>query len=167
MQTDFSVSIKSYSVVTIAILNCTLTVQLFSSNNYTWGLAYELCWMYVELSGSVICASASTLKPLFTHFLPYLVRSRFTGTSGNGRSRDRTGAIELSSSRKANTKRSKKQQKKSVLRTNGAFELDSGDESELGRKPTTSNEDETKLWTAPPANHYRPDEPLEDTTNTS
>ncbi|KAF4498339.1 L-fucose permease [Fusarium agapanthi] len=57
-------------VIIVAIYTCVLTVKLFSSPNYTWGLAYELCWMYAELTGCVICASASSLKPFFKRILP-------------------------------------------------------------------------------------------------
>lgn len=71
----------SKSVILVAIYNCTLTVSLFNSNNYTRGLAYELSWMYGELAGCVVCASASSLKPFFVRYLPTLLSSRL-GTSG-------------------------------------------------------------------------------------
>jgi hypothetical protein len=119
--------------------------------------------MYVELSGSVICASASSLKPFFVRFLPSLLSSHFNGYSDNGRSRDRTGAIELSSSRRTGTTRSKTQ-KDLAHNPTRAFELESGNESESGRKIDTSDGDEKELWSGSPADRYRPDEPLEGAT---
>ncbi|KAM5354876.1 hypothetical protein ACJ41O_001522 [Fusarium nematophilum] len=121
-------------VIIVAIYNCILTVKLFSSPNYTWGLAYELCWMYAELTGCVICASASSLKPLFTKLLPGLLSSR--GHSyGNSHANTTKGSYAI----KSRSHLSRKQP--------DAIELQSGDDSESGRK--VGDDDETKLWPRP------------------
>ncbi|KAI1071496.1 hypothetical protein LB507_005276 [Fusarium sp. FIESC RH6] len=117
-------------VIIVAIYNCILTVKLFSSPNYTWGLAYELCWMYAELTGCVICASASSLKPFFKRILPRLFTSNGAsyGPSGNT-----GGSHALGNSRR---QLSRKQA--------DAIELQSGDDSESGRK--VGDDDEVTLW---------------------
>ncbi|KAF5545791.1 L-fucose permease [Fusarium mexicanum] len=120
-------------VITVAIYNFVLTVKLFSSPNYTWGLAYELCWMYAELTGCVICASASSLKPFFKRILPNIFSSH--GASYGGPS----GATGGSNAIKSRKQLSRKQA--------DAIELQSGDDSESGRKVT--DDDEATLWPKP------------------
>ncbi|KAF7551771.1 hypothetical protein G7Z17_g4807 [Cylindrodendrum hubeiense] len=119
-------------VIIVAIYNCILTVKLFKSANYTWGLAYELSWMYAELTGCVICASASSLKPFFVRFIPGLFNSRVGGYSGNS-----TGDI----SKGSHPIRSRRQRSRTQP---DAIELESGDDSESGRK--VGDDDEAKLW---------------------
>ncbi|KAI6280750.1 hypothetical protein MCOR27_004533 [Pyricularia oryzae] len=65
-------------VVCIAAYCCHLTIQLFNSSDYTHGLSNELSWMYGELAGCVICASASTTRAFFARYIP-----RFLGTLGS------------------------------------------------------------------------------------
>lgn len=121
------------SVIIVAIYNCVLTVKLFSSLNYTWGLAYELCWMYAELTGCVICASASSLKPFFKRILPVLFSSHGASYGPSGAT---GGSHAIVNSRR---QLSRKQA--------DAIELQSGDDSESGRKIV--DDDETKLWPKP------------------
>ncbi|KAF4455780.1 hypothetical protein F53441_1979 [Fusarium austroafricanum] len=121
-------------VIIVAIWNSVLTVKLFSSPNYTWGLAYELCWMYAELTGCVICASASSLKPFFKRILPNLFSSH--GNSYGGPSGETGGSNAIKSGRR---QLSRKQA--------DAIELQSGDDSESGRKVT--DDDEATLWPKP------------------
>ncbi|KAH6963047.1 hypothetical protein DER45DRAFT_609389 [Fusarium avenaceum] len=121
-------------VIIVAIYNCILTVKLFSSPNYTWGLAYELCWMYAELTGCVICASASSLKPFFKRILPGIFSSH--GASYGGPSGATGESHVIKSSRR---QLSRKQA--------DAIELQSGDDSESGRKVT--DDDEATLWPKP------------------
>ncbi|KAM0304617.1 hypothetical protein ACHAPM_002719 [Fusarium culmorum] len=120
-------------VIIVAIYNCVLTVKLFSSLNYTWGLAYELCWMYAELTGCVICASASSLKPFFKRILPTLFSSHGASYGPSGAT---GGSHAIVNSRR---QLSRKQA--------DAIELQSGDDSESGRKVV--DDDETKLWPKP------------------
>ncbi|KAF4984314.1 hypothetical protein FZEAL_465 [Fusarium zealandicum] len=122
-------------VIIVAIYNCVLTVNLFSSENYTWGLAYELCWMYAELTGCVICASASSLKPFFKQCLPGIFSSN-AGTYG--------GPSHGSSTKGSHALRSRRQLSR---KQPDAIELQSGDDSESGRK--IYNDDEVKLWPRP------------------
>ncbi|KAF4987656.1 hypothetical protein FGRMN_10247 [Fusarium graminum] len=121
-------------VIIVAIYSCILTVKLFSSPNYTWGLSYELCWMYAELTGCVICASASSLKPFFKRIIPSIFSSH--GASYGGQSGAAGGSHGMKSSRR---QLSRKQI--------DAIELQSGDDSESGRKVT--DDDEATLWPKP------------------
>lgn len=91
--------------------------------------------MYAELSACVICASASSLKPVFVKFIPGLINSRF-GNSGNSG----TAGTDVSRKVKRQRSRSRKQE--------DAIELESGDESESGRK-VFAEDDEVKLWSRP------------------
>lgn len=127
--------LTDHSVIVVAIYNSILTVNLFISDNYTWGLSYELSWMYAELSACVICASASSLKPVFVKFIPGLLSSRF-GYSSND------GTAGTNASRKVRRQRSRNHKRED------AIELESGDDSESGRKPY-AEDDEVKLWARP------------------
>ncbi|KAF4960164.1 hypothetical protein FGADI_1183 [Fusarium gaditjirri] len=89
-------------VIIVAIYNCALTVKLFSNPNYTWGLAYELCWTYAELAGCVICASASSLKPFFKRILPGIFSSH--GASYGGPSGATGGSNAIKSRRQLSRK---------------------------------------------------------------
>ncbi|KAL2674007.1 hypothetical protein Neosp_012453 [[Neocosmospora] mangrovei] len=123
-------------VIIVAIYNCVLTIKLFSSANYTWGLAYELCWMYAELTGCIICASASSLKPFFKKCLPGIFSS--LGASYGGPSHNTTKGSHVIRSRRQLSRRQ-----------SNAIELESGDDSESGRK--IGDDDEAKLWPRPTA----------------
>lgn len=121
------------SVIFVAIYNSTLTVALFNSDNYTWGLAHELSWMYGELAGCVICASASSLRPFFVRYLPSLINSHFgsTGKSlGTSKQHSRgVGGSRLQISRKQPD----------------AYELKSHDDSSSS-KEIVQEDDEAHLW---------------------
>ncbi|KAH7254905.1 hypothetical protein B0J15DRAFT_559357 [Fusarium solani] len=123
-------------VIIVAIYNCVLTIKLFSSANYTWGLAYELCWMYAELTGCIICASASSLKPFFKKCIPGIFSS--LGASYGGPSHNTTKGSHAIRSRRQLSRRQ-----------SNAIELESGDDSESGRK--IGDDDEAKLWPRPTA----------------
>ncbi|KAH7123127.1 hypothetical protein EDB81DRAFT_847412 [Dactylonectria macrodidyma] len=118
--------VNNKSVIIVAIYNCILTVKLFNSANYTWGLAYELSWMYAELTGC----------PFFVRFIPALFSSRVGGYSVNS-----PGDITKGSSFGVRSRRqlSRKQ--------TDAIELESGDESESARK--VRDDDEARLWSDP------------------
>ncbi|KAI0145068.1 hypothetical protein GGR57DRAFT_481286 [Xylariaceae sp. FL1272] len=120
-------------VIMAAIRNCLLTVALFASDNYTWGLAYELCWMYGELACCVICSSASSLKPFFVRYLPALVSSRFNTSYGKSY---RGITIELSQGTRNGRHLSHRQP--------DAYELESDSDSVQGKK--VPDDDEAKLW---------------------
>lgn len=129
-------------MIVVAIYNSVLTVNLFLSNNYTWGLSYELSWMYAELAACVICASASSLKPVFVRYIPGLFSSHF-GYSGES-----SGVEGGTGGSRKDRKRQRSHSKKSC-KHGDAIELESGDErSELGRKDGC-DEDEVKLWSRP------------------
>ncbi|KAI8653982.1 hypothetical protein NCS56_01354000 [Fusarium sp. Ph1] len=123
-------------VIIAAIYNCVLTIKLFNSANYTWGLAYELCWMYAELTGCIICASASSLKPFFKKCIPGIFSS--LGASYGGPSHNTTKGSHAIRSRRQLSRRQ-----------SNAIELESGDDSESGRK--IGDDDEAKLWPRPTA----------------
>lgn len=89
--------------------------------------------MYAELTGCVICASASSLKPFFKRILPAFFSSH--GAS-YGQSGATGGSHAITNSRR---QLSRKQA--------DAIELQSGDDSESGRKIT--DDDEATLWPEP------------------
>jgi hypothetical protein len=90
--------------------------------------------MYAELTGCVICASASSLKPFFKRVLPGIFSSH--GASYGGPSGATGGSHAIRNSRR---QLSRKQA--------DAIELQSGDDSESGRKVT--DDDEATLWPKP------------------
>ncbi|RYP42898.1 hypothetical protein DL770_011940 [Monosporascus sp. CRB-9-2] len=124
-------------VIVVAIYNCVLTTKLFSSEDYTWNLSYELSWMYTELAACIICASGSSIKPIFVHFLPRVIRSPFgyssyhqsSGTGGGTTSRGGGSLAAI----KSKLNRGKQ---------GGAIELESG-------RKMMGEDDEVKLWTRP------------------
>lgn len=116
------------SVILVAIYNSILTVRLFNSDNYTGGLARELSWMYGELAGSVVCASASSLRPFFVRYIPSLISSHFLSDRNSGDPSNRL-------SRVGEVDREHR----------GAYELDSMDGVSVGKKHQR-DDDETQLW---------------------
>jgi hypothetical protein len=86
--------------------------------------------MYAELTGCVICASASSLKPFFKRILPSIFSSRGASYGGPSGATGGSNAI----------KRGRQLSRKQV----DAIELQSGDDSESGRKVT--DDDEATLW---------------------
>ncbi|KAL8408446.1 hypothetical protein RB594_007040 [Gaeumannomyces avenae] len=116
------------SVIVIASYCCYLTVKLFSSDNYTRGLSHELSWMYAELAGCVICASASALKPFFTRFLPQLFGTAFSRSAGSG---DGGTGLELSKGGGAGASMGSRVQRKTRRQmSQGGIELELGNDSE-------------------------------------
>jgi hypothetical protein len=95
--------------------------------------------MYAELTGCVICASASSLKPFFTRCLPGLFSSHGGSYGGNSHGNTTKGSYVLKSRRQLSRKQP------------DAIELRSGDDSESGRK--IFDDDEAKLWPRPVARH--------------
>lgn len=89
--------------------------------------------MYAELTGCVICASASSLKPFFKRILPGIFSSH--GASYGGPSGATGGSNAIKSRRQLSRKQA------------DAIELQSGDDSESGRKAT--DDDEATLWPKP------------------
>lgn len=88
--------------------------------------------MYAELTGCVICASASSLKPFFTRYLPGLFGSHIGSSTGPSH----TGATKGSYATRSRRQQSRKQP--------DAIELQSEDDSESARK--INYDDEAKLW---------------------
>ncbi|RYP13069.1 hypothetical protein DL767_010942 [Monosporascus sp. MG133] len=132
-------------VIIVAIYNCVLTIKLFSSDDYTWNLSYELSWMYAELAACIICASGSSIKPIFVHFLPRVLRSRFAYSSHNNSGADggatpRGGGGGSRAAIKSKLNRGKH---------GGAIELESGDDSSESGRKVMGEDDEVKLWTRP------------------
>jgi hypothetical protein len=73
-------------VTGLATYNSVLTIRLFDSDNYTWIIADEICWMYAELALGVVCVSASSLRPFFVRYLPAIVRSGLGAATFSGSS---------------------------------------------------------------------------------
>ncbi|KAI0019218.1 hypothetical protein F4780DRAFT_454421 [Xylariomycetidae sp. FL0641] len=141
-------------VIIAAVQNIILTGKLFGpQNNYTGLLGTEFAWVTAEISGSVICASGSSLKPFFARYLPALLSSGLRGGGG--------GAASSSSPRRHHhppppaldgsvSKRAARAE---------AYELDSGDEEEGGKKrhrrhdhhdegDEEEEEEQARLWTS-------------------
>ncbi|RYP51413.1 hypothetical protein DL769_010816 [Monosporascus sp. CRB-8-3] len=132
-------------VIVVAVYNCVLTIKLFNSDDYTWNLSYELSWMYAELAACIICASGSSIKPIFVHFLPRVLRSRFGyrsrhhSSGGGGGATPGGGGGGSRAAIKGKLNRGKQ---------GGAIELESGNSSESGWK-TMGEDDQVRLWTRP------------------
>lgn len=118
-------------MIFVAIYNCVLTVKLFNSNDYTGGLARELSWMYGELAGCVVCASASSLKPFFVRYIPSLISSHFLSNGDSA-----SAGNQLSREGKAGRMRQ------------DAYELDSLHGASAEKKGQ-SDDDEAQLWAGP------------------
>ncbi|KAH8658306.1 hypothetical protein BX600DRAFT_524728 [Xylariales sp. PMI_506] len=114
-----------------AIINSVLTVRLFKSDDYNWDITIEMCWMYGELTGCVVAASASSLKPFFSVFLPDLM-----GMSSKTKSNPQS-----------NMYPHKSREVKRMRDRDYAIELES-DDAASGKK--NQDDDETQLWAVTP-----------------
>ncbi|RYO74374.1 hypothetical protein DL764_010899 [Monosporascus ibericus] len=131
-------------VIVVAIYNCVLTIKLFDSDDYTWHISYELSWMYAELAACIICASVSSIKPIFMHFLPQVLRSWFGYSSHHQSSGTGGGATPRGGGSRAAIK-----SKLNRGKQGGAIELESSDDSSESGRKTMGEDDEVKLWTRP------------------
>ncbi|RYP52910.1 hypothetical protein DL768_002006 [Monosporascus sp. mg162] len=127
-------------VIVVAIYNYFLTTKLFSSDDYTWNLSYELSWMYAELAACIICASGGSITPIFVHFLPRVLGSRFgcssyhsSGAASGTTPREGGGGGASCAAIKSKLNRGKQ---------GGVIELESGPKM-------MGEDDEVKLWTRP------------------
>ncbi|KAK7911852.1 hypothetical protein PG985_014333 [Apiospora marii] len=137
-------------VIAAAVVNVVLTARLWKSANYTYDTAVELRWLHVETSGCVICASLSSLKPLFTVYIGGPLWSQWSGgggSSGEGRSYEGAARGRLPRTRKATARFPMGKSDAS-----DTLELDSTDgEPESGRKK--DDYDEISLW--PQDGHWK------------
>jgi hypothetical protein len=118
-------------VIIAGAQNIVLTNKIFTSGNYTWDLGTEFSWVSAEISASIICASAGSLKPLFSRYLPFLTGSQ-NRRYGTGSSNQRQYQVSQP------TWRSKKSRV-----AEDAFELESADGHD-SKKAT--DDDEATLW---------------------
>lgn len=127
--------------------NGILTIQLFSSDNYTSGLANELTWMYGELAGCVVCASASSLRPFFVRYAPAYLRS-LVGGAGSGAGSAAGGPTGSGQGQGKGRLSRRGTGKVGRGAPDDAYELSSQDGSESGGKQRRGVEDgeEAQLW---------------------
>ncbi|KAK7964039.1 hypothetical protein PG988_011013 [Apiospora saccharicola] len=134
-------------VITAAIVNVVLTARLWKSDNYTYDIAVELRWLHAETSGCVICASLTSLKPLFTTCIAGPLWSHWSDGDASKEDRSNGGVS------RGQLPRSGKATRKFGIgeSDNDAMELGSTDGGpESWRK---KDEDEVSLW--PEAGHSK------------
>ncbi|KAK8063619.1 hypothetical protein PG996_008271 [Apiospora saccharicola] len=134
-------------VITAAIVNVVLTARLWKSDNYTYDTAVELRWLHAETSGCVICASLTSLKPLFTTCIAGPLWSHWSDGDASKEDRSNGGVS------RGQLPRSGKATRKFGIgeSDNDAMELGSTDGGpESWRK---KDDDEVSLW--PEAGHSK------------
>lgn len=102
------------------------------SPDYSWDVAEQFNWSFLEANAGIVCAAVPGLKPFFLRYLPSFISSRITGSS------NRTGKKSLPYNTVIeNNKKRRNMQSES-------YELHSQDDISEGGSGKV--DDETKLW---------------------
>ncbi|KAK2758167.1 integral membrane protein [Colletotrichum kahawae] len=102
------------------------------SPDYSWDVAEQFNWSFLEANAGIVCAAVPGLKPFFMRYLPSFISSRITGSS------NRTGKKSLPYNTVIeNNKKRRNMQSES-------YELQSQDDISEGGSGKV--DDETKLW---------------------
>ncbi|KAL3295225.1 integral membrane protein [Colletotrichum asianum] len=115
-------------VCAAAIKRTIILPPLMKSPDYSWDVAEQFNWSFLEANAGIVCAAVPGLKPFFMRYLPSFISSRITGSS------NRTGKKSLPYN---NNKKRRNMQSE-------FYELQSQDDISEGGSGKVN--DETKLW---------------------
>ncbi|KAK8016873.1 Integral membrane protein [Apiospora rasikravindrae] len=73
------------SVCASAIKRTVILPPLMHSPDYSWDVAEQFVWSYIEVNAGIICATVPALKPFFVRYVPKLLGASL-GSSYGGRS---------------------------------------------------------------------------------
>ncbi|KAK1856048.1 integral membrane protein [Colletotrichum chrysophilum] len=119
-------------VCAAAIKRTIILPPLMKSLDYSWDVAEQFNWSFVEANAGTVCASVPGLKPFFMRYLPSFISSRITGSS------NRTGIKSLPYNTVIeNNKKRRNMQSES-------YELQS--QEDISEGGSGKVDDETKLW---------------------
>ncbi|KAJ0367779.1 hypothetical protein COL154_003000, partial [Colletotrichum chrysophilum] len=123
-------AVRNWNVVTIK--RTIILPPLMKSLDYSWDVAEQFNWSFVEANAGTVCASVPGLKPFFMRYLPSFISSRITGSS------NRTGIKSLPYNTVIeNNKKRRNMQSES-------YELQS--QEDISEGGSGKVDDETKLW---------------------
>ncbi|KAK8075604.1 hypothetical protein PG997_010267 [Apiospora hydei] len=120
------------SVCASAIKRTVILPPLMHSPDYSWDVAEQFVWSYIEVNAGIICATVPALKPFFVRYLPELLGASLG--SSYGRKSSEPPSLPLSTVVEQNKKRR-------------------GTGTKLSSDPYATieerylDEDEQKLWT--------------------
>ncbi|KAK1622453.1 hypothetical protein BDP81DRAFT_334226, partial [Colletotrichum phormii] len=63
-----------------AIKRTIILPPLLKSANYSWEVAENFNWSFLEANAGIVCASVPGLQPFFVRYLPSFISSRITGS---------------------------------------------------------------------------------------
>ncbi|KAF4875331.1 hypothetical protein CGCSCA1_v005613 [Colletotrichum siamense] len=119
-------------VCAAAIKRTIILPPLMKSLDYSWDVAEQFNWSFLEANAGIVCAAVPGLKPFFVRYLPSFISSRITGST------ERTGKKSLPYNTVIeNNKKRRNMQSES-------YELQSQDDISEGGSGKV--DDETKLW---------------------
>ncbi|KAI8253570.1 Satratoxin biosynthesis SC1 cluster protein 4 [Colletotrichum sp. SAR11_239] len=119
-------------VCAAAIKRTIILPPLMKSLDYSWDVAEQFNWSFLEANAGIVCAAVPGLKPFFMRYLPSFLSSRITGSTA------RTGKKSLPYNTVIeNNKKRRNMQSES-------YELQSQDDISEGGSGKV--DDETKLW---------------------
>ncbi|KAK7914066.1 hypothetical protein PG985_011769 [Apiospora marii] len=67
-----------------AIKRTVILPPLMHSPDYSWDVAEQFVWSFIEINAGIICATVPALKPFFVRYLPKLLGASRGGNSASG-----------------------------------------------------------------------------------
>ncbi|KAF6805343.1 integral membrane protein [Colletotrichum musicola] len=70
-------------VCAAAIKRTIILPPLLTTPDYSWDVAEQFNWSFLEANAGIVCASVPGLKPFFVRYLPSFISSRITGSASH------------------------------------------------------------------------------------
>ncbi|KAF6805543.1 integral membrane protein [Colletotrichum sojae] len=70
-------------VCAAAIKRIIILPPLLTTPDYSWDVAEQFNWSFLEANAGIVCASVPGLKPFFVRYLPSFISSRITGSASH------------------------------------------------------------------------------------
>ncbi|KAK1544742.1 integral membrane protein [Colletotrichum paranaense] len=77
----FATVLTARSVCASAIKRMIILPSLLKSAGYSWDVAEQFNWSFLEANAGIVCASVPGLKPFFVRYLPSFISSHITGSA--------------------------------------------------------------------------------------
>ncbi|TEA12395.1 hypothetical protein C8034_v006141 [Colletotrichum sidae] len=68
-------------VCAAAIKRTIILPPLLTTDDYSWDVAEQFNWSFLEANAGIVCASVPGLKPFFVRYLPNFISSHITGSN--------------------------------------------------------------------------------------
>ncbi|KAK7994355.1 hypothetical protein PG991_015943 [Apiospora marii] len=117
-----------------AIKRTVILPPLMHSPDYSWDVAEQFVWSFIEINAGIICATVPALKPFFVRYLPKLLGASRGGNSASGQPSSEPPSLPFSTVVEQNKRR------------RGVGAKEASDPYAIIDDDRGLDEDEQKLW---------------------